>query len=76
MSHVEANSSHRRESIGGDTGYRRCPTCGFATIYDSDPKQDDYQMLLRRMRDYLAQHKADKKARLLIQEINVYLLAR
>jgi DNA-directed RNA polymerase subunit RPC12/RpoP len=66
------------KSIGGDTKYAKCPTCGFATIYKGAPATDAFEEVLIKCRGYLAQHtcRADKKARLLIQEIDVFLLAR
>jgi hypothetical protein len=56
--------------------YKKCPTCGFATIYEGTPAQDAFEELLIRLRGYLAYHRQDKKARMLIQEIDVILLTR
>lgn len=63
-------------SVSHDTPYKKCPTCGFATIYKNNPAQDAFEEVLMKCRGYLAHHPTDKKARLLIQEIDVFLLAR
>jgi hypothetical protein len=64
------------KGIASDTKYAKCPTCGFATIYRGTPATDAFEEVLIKCRGYLAHHRADKKARLLIQEIDVILLTR
>lgn len=66
----------RDMSIATDTKYTKCPTCGFATIYKGAPATDAFEEVLIKCRGYLAHHRTDKQARLLIQEIDVFLLAR
>jgi hypothetical protein len=79
MSHVNAYSG-RVDPINcpANTGYKKCPTCGFATIYEGHElaAQDWLTVieLLLKIRRQLKQSPVDKETRLLIQEIDNQLL--